>query len=250
MTYEKHEVGASANPATPSSDMDFELVAAATEGDVESFEMLVRRYRRTVLAVGQRITGSRDDAEDIAQQTFMKVFINLSTFRGQSSFCTWLTSIAMNEARMWRRRASRCREVQAFNMAPEQDMGPPIDISDPGPDAESSFLQVEREALLFAQMNQLRPTTRRALELCDLKEESTTRTALLLGISVSAVKSRRSRGRAELRRALARHLSCGHQTSRSKNNGSRSTECGTLPASEPGQLDSRRRLETPLPAAA
>jgi RNA polymerase sigma factor (sigma-70 family) len=195
------------------------LVAAAVAGDTASFEMLVQRYRRIVLGVGQRITGNRDDAEDIAQLTFMKLFINISTFQGKSSFSTWLTSIAMNEARMWKRKASRCREVQPININTDQELAPALEVSDPRPNAESTYGSIEREALLFAKLNRLRPATRMALELCDLQEESTSRTALLLGITVSAVKSRRSRGRAELRRALAHHLSRSHQNAKSKKDG-------------------------------
>ncbi|HTW78461.1 MAG TPA: RNA polymerase sigma factor [Terracidiphilus sp.] len=185
------------------TEPDTALVAAAADGDVKSFEALVRRYRRTVVAVAYRITGSRDDAEDVAQQTFMKVFMNLSTFCGRSSFSTWLTSIAMNEARMWNRKASRRHEIRGINLDGEGEMAPSLEVSDLRPDAESVYLTGERTALLLTKMNELRPTTRIALELCELQEESTSRAAVLLGITVSAVKSRRSRGRAELRRALA-----------------------------------------------
>jgi RNA polymerase sigma-70 factor, ECF subfamily len=187
--------------------IDEALVAAATNGDAESFDALVQRYRRIVLAIGRRITGSGDDAEDIAQQTFMKVFINLSMFRGTCSFSTWLITIAMNEARMWRRKTSRCRETPLSTDTTEEEGALPLQIPDLRPDPESTCLTKERDALLLTRLNQLKPATRAALELCDLQEESTRRTALLLGITVSAVKSRRSRGRAALRRTLECQLS-------------------------------------------
>jgi RNA polymerase sigma factor (sigma-70 family) len=205
---------------------DGPLVAMAMAGDAASFEMLVRRYRRIVFSVGQRITGSRDDAEDIAQQTFMKVFMNISTFQGKSSFSTWLTSIAMNEARMWKRKASRCREVQAISINTDQELAPVLEVSDPRPNAESAYGAMERETLLFSKLNRLRPATRTALEICDLQEESTSRAAFLLGITVSAVKSRRSRGRAELRRALAYHLSRAPQDSGLRQDGLPLNRCG------------------------
>ncbi|HTW48409.1 MAG TPA: RNA polymerase sigma factor [Acidobacteriaceae bacterium] len=199
-------------PSTPlRAGLEDPLVAAAVAGDTASFEMLVQRYRRIVLRIGQRITGSREDAEDIAQLTFLKLFVNISSFQGKSSFSTWLTSIAMNEARMWRRKASRCREVQPINISTDQELAPALEVSDPRPNAESAYGTVEREALLVAKLNRLRPANRVALELCDLQEQSTSATAHLLGITVSAVKSRRSRGRAELRKALAHHLSRAYQ---------------------------------------
>ena len=216
MTTAQHRLEEQTPSAAACAGPENALVAAATAGDAACFEMLVRRYRRTVLAIAQRMTGNSDDAEDIAQQTFMKVFVKLSTFQGKSAFSTWLISIAMNEARMWRRKRSRSREFPAFDINTEQETEAPLEISDPRPDAESACLTREREALLFARLNELRPAARRALELCDLQEESTSRTALLLGITVSAVKSRRSRGRAELRRALAYHFSRSHQGMRLK----------------------------------
>ena len=191
------------------------LAAAAAGGDTASFEVLVRRYKRIVLAIGRRMTGSIDDAEDIAQQTFMKAFAKLSMFRGECSFSTWLVSIAMNEARMWKRKQARCREMPVFHVFAEDESAPAFDVADLRPDPESLYGTRERGALLSANLNQLRPATRAALELCDLQEQSTRRTALLLGITVSAVKSRRSRGRAELRAKLGCHMSPAQQCRKS-----------------------------------
>ena len=207
MNTSKLSIEANTHPAKPPEKRPDPLVAAAAKGDSASFEVLVRRYKRTVLAVGRRMTRSIDDAEDIAQQTFMKAFAKLSLFRGECSFSTWLMSIAINEARMWRRKQSRQREVTMFHGDGEEETMPAFDVPDLSPDPESLYFRKERNALLAAKLNQLRPTTRVALELCDLQEESTNRTAQLLGLTVSAVKSRRSRGRAELRSRLACHHS-------------------------------------------
>src|ERR1700739_4270826 len=87
------------------------LVAAAIQGDAAAFEMLVLRYKRIVMAITRRITGSFDEAEDITQQAFMNAFANVSRFAGRSSFSTWLISIAVNEARMWLRKARRSRAI-------------------------------------------------------------------------------------------------------------------------------------------
>jgi RNA polymerase sigma-70 factor (ECF subfamily) len=192
------------------------LAAAAAGGDTASFEVLVRRYKRIVLAVGRRMTGSIDDAEDIAQQTFMRAFAKLSMFRGDCSFSTWLVSIAMNEARMWKRKQARCREMPVFHIFADDESAPAFEVPDLRPDPESLYSARERDALLSANLNQLRPATRAALKLCDLQEESTRRTAFLLGITVSAVKSRRSRGRAELRAKLGCHMSSAQRHQKSE----------------------------------
>jgi RNA polymerase sigma-70 factor, ECF subfamily len=186
---------------------DAVLVAAASAGDLDSFEVLVRRYTRIVLAIGRRMTGSSADAEDIAQQTFMKAFMNLSRFEGRCSFSTWLMTIASNEGRMWRRKRSRFRELSFLHAAPEEDQVGVPDFPDHRPDPETLFFRKERDALLTGSLRNMRPATRAALEICDLQERSTTSAALLLGISTAALKARRSRGRALLREELACRLS-------------------------------------------
>src|SRR5580693_3823574 len=75
-----------------------ELVGAAKNGNEEAFEILVERYRSRMFAVALRFTRVREDAEDITQQSFQKAFVYLQKFEGKSSFSTWLTRIAVNEA--------------------------------------------------------------------------------------------------------------------------------------------------------
>ncbi len=75
---------------------DIDLVHAACAGDTRAFEELVHRYDSQVLAIAARFGNSREDAKDIYQEVFMRVFRNLRTFRGQSAFPTWLYRIATN----------------------------------------------------------------------------------------------------------------------------------------------------------
>src|SRR5271167_1365657 len=95
---------------TPETD-EGKLVTAAKSGASVAFEALVMRNKRLVQAITRRMTGSLVEAEDVSQQAFMKAFAKLSSFGGRCSFSTWLVTIAMNEARMWHRRARRSREV-------------------------------------------------------------------------------------------------------------------------------------------
>jgi RNA polymerase sigma-70 factor, ECF subfamily len=179
------------------------LVADAVGGDSWSFEVLIRRHQRRILAVSCRMTGSFADAEDIAQQTFMKAFLGIRRFQSRSSFSTWLTTIALNEARMWKRKKSRAREVSGPGYGSEDCTAQPVEMADSRPDPEATYSEKERRIVLFSGIAGLNPSVRSALEACDLQGESTKATALTLGITVPAVKSRRSRGRAALRRALA-----------------------------------------------
>jgi RNA polymerase sigma-70 factor, ECF subfamily len=160
-----------------------------------------------IFAIGRRMTGSFADAEDIAQQTFMKAFVRLSSFEKRCSFSTWLTSIAINEVRMWRRKRSRLHETADLNCEAEGRMPQRLEIADPGPNPESIYSEKERGALLLSRLRELSPSSSIALKVCDLEEKSTAAAAVLLGITATALKSRRSRGRAALRTALAPYLS-------------------------------------------
>ena len=87
-------------PSSQDSVGDEELVAAAKGGDDLAFETIVKRHRQRISAVALRYTRSREDAEDIVQQTFQRAFSHLQGFEGRSSFSTWLTSIVINQALM------------------------------------------------------------------------------------------------------------------------------------------------------
>jgi RNA polymerase sigma-70 factor (ECF subfamily) len=187
---------------TPRQEEDI-LVEAARSGDPVAFEALMVRNRRLVLAIARRMTGNLSDGEDVCQQAFMKAFANVSSFAGRCSFSTWLVSIAMNEARMWRRKALRSREVSMTELCTGEtgDMPPP-EFMDRRPDPEITCSRLESRRLLLSAIDRLEPGMRDALRLCDLEERSTIAAALLLGISTSAMKSRRLRGRLALREKL------------------------------------------------
>ena len=87
------------------------LVVAAKNGDEQALETLFKRYQRKTLGVVLRYTRVVEDAEDIVQQSFHKAFVHLCQFQGESSFSTWLTRIAINEALMCLRHIRLTREV-------------------------------------------------------------------------------------------------------------------------------------------
>jgi RNA polymerase sigma-70 factor, ECF subfamily len=185
---------------------DVSLVLRAIDGDHDAFETLLSRHKMVVLRVARRLT-TDIDAEDVTQQCFLKAFINLSGFRFKSSFRTWLLSIALNEARMWRRKAQRHRTSSMTPSGAEEDQAPTFDCPDSSPGPEMRYSDDEWNQLLYSAIGRLKPLERAAVRTCDLKGISLADAALILGISVSALKSRRSRGRATLRKYLLRHLS-------------------------------------------
>src|SRR3984957_7423023 len=79
-------------------DDELKLVTAARAGDIPAFETLVNRYERKIFRLGMNITGSREDAEDVMQEAFLKAYQHLPEFEGNSRFYTWLVRIAVDQA--------------------------------------------------------------------------------------------------------------------------------------------------------
>src|SRR5260221_2713509 len=177
------------------------LVAATKRGDAQAFEELVLRHRQKVVAVAQRITNNREDAEDVAQESFYKAFLHLEAFQEKSRFSTWLTRIAMNEAFMLLRRRRGIVEVLPEN--PDDGMRSNWEaFVDRGPNPEESHLQRERAERLTEAINRLGSTIRTTILLRDIEEKSVEETAQILGTSISAVKARVFQGRWKLRGTL------------------------------------------------
>jgi RNA polymerase sigma-70 factor, ECF subfamily len=185
---------------------DYALVKAAMNGDTVAFDSLVLRYRELILSIARRLTGNPDRADDVAQQTFMKAFAKLSSFQFRSSFPTWLVSIARNEAMMWHRSSQRWREVPILHVTSTGETIA-MDFPDQRPNPEIHYCQKESYQLLLSALAHLNRDVRAAIELSDLEEQSNAAVALQLGITVSALNSRRVRGRANLRRKLRYLLS-------------------------------------------
>jgi RNA polymerase sigma-70 factor, ECF subfamily len=180
---------------------DDALVAAAKSGDKQAFEELVLRHQRQVLAVAQRITNNREDAEDVAQESFQKAFLHLKTFQGKSRFSTWLTRITMNEAVMLLR--GRRRVFEALPETANDGTTSNADwFVDRGPSPEESCWQRERKQLLTKAIGRLSPITRRAILLRDIEERSVEETAQILDASIGAVKARVFHGRRRLRQTV------------------------------------------------
>jgi len=185
-----------------SSNADVALVAAAKNGDRKSFEILVERHEQRIFFVVQRIARTREDAEDVVQQTFQKAFIHLRKFEGRSAFSTWLTRIAITEALMLLRRSRGLREVRIDGLNGNEETTTPLEVPDAGPDPEAIYSQHERTEMLSAAINELPHGTRRVIQLRELDERSSEETARIMGISVSALKGRMFHGRRKLRERL------------------------------------------------
>lgn len=184
---------------------DSTLVLAAKKGESRAFESLVKRYETRMFAVAFRITRNREDAQDVVQQSFHKAFIHLNTFQERSSFSTWLTRIAMNEALMCLRKNRTLSEVSFEDMKLDPESVLPTEIPDTGESPAEIFERQEKEGILNRAMNHLSAELRIALML-RLEERTIEETAEIMGVRSGTLKARLFRARERLRGLLTRNL--------------------------------------------
>jgi RNA polymerase sigma-70 factor (ECF subfamily) len=177
------------------------LVAEAKGGSLLAFEKLVDRYEARVFRLAQTIAHSREDAEEIMQNAFAQAFKNLSQFRGDSRFYTWLVRITINEGLIMVRRR-RLNEIYIDNSVETEEGILPRELEDWGPTPEQLYSQQELQDILATSIGQLSPGHRTVFQLRDVEGFSTRETAEALALSASAVRSRLRRARFQLRGAL------------------------------------------------
>jgi RNA polymerase sigma-70 factor (ECF subfamily) len=178
------------------------FLIAAKRGDSAAFEMLCKQSASTVFHIARRMMRSKEDAEDVMQESFQLAFIHLKSFKGGSRFSTWLSRIAINAALMKLRRKHHLRDVPLDESAETDEPSFRHDIEDQGLNPEQLYAHKERQRILSEAMNELTPGMRKAIELRELGERSTEETAQIMGISASAVKARVFHGRRKLRERL------------------------------------------------
>jgi RNA polymerase sigma-70 factor (ECF subfamily) len=185
---------AAAQPATPDS-----LIERCLSGDQAAWEAVVRQNWRKVFNVAYKFVGKHDEAEDLTQDIFLKIFKALASFDRRANFQTWIISISRNLCidhyrSVRKERQTIAREVDAGDLQPVS--------SDRGPYAAAEHQDLR---VLLRQALQMLPVTlRTAVVLRDLQELSYQEIAERLGLPEGTVKSRINRGRLELARQLKR----------------------------------------------
>jgi RNA polymerase sigma-70 factor, ECF subfamily len=196
---------------SPSSriDVDADLVEALRRDDPDAAERLVERFGNRVYRLARRITGSNEDAEEVAQDALWTAARKISTFRGESVFGSWLYRIAANAANeKARARYSRVREVALDDVLPGFDgerrhLEPIADWSER---VDERALTTELLEVLERAIDGLPTDYRTALVMHDVEGLSNSDIAQTLAISLPAVKSRVHRSRLWVRRQLAEYL--------------------------------------------
>ncbi len=170
---------------------DREAIARVLGGDHAAFELLVRRHNQRMFRAARAITRSDVDAEDVLQQAWLGVFRNLAQFRGDATFATWATRIAVNEAFAVARKQPVIAEVVET-------------ASDVALDADLARAQMG--ALLEGCLANIPQGNREVMVLRDVLELDTAETAACLGLTEEAVRVRLHRARAAIAAALTEHL--------------------------------------------
>ena len=182
---------------------DEELVQLCQERgdrDERPFQELMRRYQRLIWRVCYRFMGNSNDAEDLTQEVFFKVYRNLTSFEGRSTFKTWVYRIAINTAQNeLRARARRPQESETELETAAEFIPMPETV-------EETVLEQGRKERLAAAFASLRPEDVQILQYKDIEQKQYDEIAILLGIGLSATKMRVQRARLSLQ-AIYQQLS-------------------------------------------
>ena len=181
---------------------DWNLVQKAVRGDSGAQEELFATHSARLYRTAYAVVRNKEDAEDAVQNSLCNAFINLRSFKGRSSFSTWLTRIVINSALMIRRRKTAHVQTSLDEMMDDQPERLRQRIVYAGPDPEELCASRQIDELLSEHIRQLPPAIRDAFQLYFLKGLSAADTCQTLGIGNSALKARIFRARHILADAL------------------------------------------------
>jgi RNA polymerase sigma-70 factor (ECF subfamily) len=206
-------------PAHPPEAIET-LIQRCLQGDQAAWDAIVRMYWRKVFNVAYKFVGKHDEAEDLVQEIFLKMFKSLDTFDRRANFQTWLVSVSRNLCidhyrSVRKERQTIDRAVDASELSPAS--------TDPGPMA--ALEQRDRLTLLRDALAALPEALRTAVLMRDIHELSYQEIADRLGLPQGTVKSRINRGRAELARQIRKLRGEDYSPSRSSSVASRTGAC-------------------------
>jgi RNA polymerase sigma-70 factor, ECF subfamily len=170
---------------------DREAIAACRRGEREAFDRLVERYQRDVYRLCYRFVNNHEDANDLAQEAFIKAYRALDRFRGDSAFATWLYRIAVNA----------CLNFRAGRKPKAEEL--PETLADARPRADEGILSDERSRRVRAAIGRLPAKQRATLILKTYHDMSHEEVARVLGSTVGTVKANLFHGLANLKKILA-----------------------------------------------
>jgi RNA polymerase sigma-70 factor (ECF subfamily) len=183
-----------------------QIIASILAGNTHEFHDLIRPHERSVYIMALSLLHNEADAEDAAQEAFLKAFRNLAHFRGEAKFSTWLVSITLNEARS-RLRSRKNVKIESLDEPPEgQGQVSPALLRDWREIPSEALERQEVRHLLQQAITDLPLIYREVFLLRDVEELSVNESAEALGITVASVKVRLHRARIMLQKKLVPQL--------------------------------------------
>ena len=186
---------------------DEELVAQAQNGDRPAFATLVDRHRVSVFNLTLRITGNREDAEEAAQDVFVRAFKSLDRFRGDAKFVTWLYRIAVNVSLSSVRRSRR--DLATTSLSEDDEDGLPLQLPDTSANPAELFEQKEFREKVRALVAALPPIYSSVITMHHIRHLSYDEISEALELPIGTVKARLFRARAALRNLVVRAADYG-----------------------------------------
>jgi len=175
---------------------DIQIINQVLQGDQQSFEELIERYQHFVFTIALRYVRNREDAEEIAQDVFVKAYRSLADFKGNAKFSTWLYTIAVNTTKTFLRKVKppvdSLDHVQISETVDKQHSGNGADLTE----------QRSMQLLINQAIGLLGPDDAIVITLFYKAEQSIEETGLIMGLTPNAVKVRLHRARLRLKEKL------------------------------------------------
>ena len=181
------------------------LIKQIKSGDMDAFSLLVSAYEKKAVSFARRMLGTQEEAEDAAQEAFLKVFDKIHTFREDSSFSTWFYTVLNNICLDALRKRSRRADTVSINQSDDAGDEYELQIEDTADGPYESFQKNEAKRLLEIALTKLSDEHRTVIILRDINGFEYEEIARILKISTGTVKSRISRARLALRHILSEH---------------------------------------------
>ncbi len=183
-----------------------ELVRQSKAGNLDCFEELISVHQQKVYNMALRMLGNEQDALDISQEVFIKVYKSLSSFQETASFSTWVYRIATNSCLDFlRKNKERKKDLSLDAQMVFEDGEVSLQLEDQTADVEKSLLQKERMQVLYEAIDHLRDEHKKMIVLRELQGLSYQEIADITGMNLGTVKSKMNRARLALKNALEKY---------------------------------------------
>ena len=190
-------------------DPDVRLMLQVRDDNATAFEELVLRYQNRLVSILRHLVPAREQAEDLAQEVFMRVYRARKKYTPDAKFSTWLFTIANNVASNANRSMARRREISVSARRKDEDSGPPLDqmaLAASGTMPTRQLDKMERAEIVHQAVRTLNERQRMALLLSKFEGLSYAEIAHTMGLSIQATKSLLSRARENLRTVLEPYI--------------------------------------------